>query len=136
VQQSEPIFADNVTAQQLFDRVWQRFVVEGAPRSGVPCDGAFSCMYRGPGGAACAVGVLVTDDECAGWDTARGIEAHGPTVGYLKQNRMLPVRLRDHLDLLSALQSAHDVDCSWASRDALRNAFACVAEDFGLTVPS
>jgi hypothetical protein len=117
---SDPIFADDVTAQQLFDRVWTRFVIEKAPRSVVP--GGNMCLYRRADGAACAVGILATDDECVGW------EAEGPV--HAIEN--LPPRLVPHLDLLGDLQYAHD----GSDGDLVgANRLLAVAIKHGLTIP-
>lgn len=124
----DPIFADDVTAQQLFDRVWTKFVVERAPRSVAHMDDRLSCRYRGPCGTACAVGVLVTDAECDGWDHAYG----SPSSNSLAAWGKLPPRLIPHAALLSDLQRAHDShEGEFVHVEALRD----VAAERGLAIP-
>jgi hypothetical protein len=50
-----------MTNQEAFDRVWHWFVVEGHAQSKAP--GSMACLYRGPDGLKCAVGVLIPDEE-------------------------------------------------------------------------
>lgn len=46
-----------MTRQEMFDRVWQHFVVEKGPPSG----DVNRCNYRDPSGAKCALGLLIPD---------------------------------------------------------------------------
>lgn len=115
------LFRDDVTAQELFDAVWTRFVVNGAPRS----MNAGGCAYRGDDGAKCAVGILVTDNECAEWE---GWGATSPVIRH-----SMPSRLHPHMSLLSDMQDAHDLaDSTSGIESRLRSA----AARHGLTVPS
>lgn len=46
-----------MTNQEIFDKVWQHFVVNHNPFSrDEDC-----CLYRGPNGAACSVGIFIPD---------------------------------------------------------------------------
>jgi hypothetical protein len=47
-----------MTRQQMFDRVWQHFVVEKGPASG----NVTRCYYRSENGAKCALGLLIPDE--------------------------------------------------------------------------
>ena len=55
-----------ITNQEIFDKAWQAFVVEQRPASvGQPDDGvglSLSCLYRGPDGSRCAIGLCIPDD--------------------------------------------------------------------------
>lgn len=50
------------TQQQIFDHVWDHFIVKGNPRS-VDEEDSQSCMYRGPNGRRCAAGLFIPDDK-------------------------------------------------------------------------
>lgn len=47
-----------MTNQEIFNKIWQHFVVEKNPRS----MRENLCVYRGFGGAKCAVGILIPDE--------------------------------------------------------------------------
>jgi hypothetical protein len=118
--------SDTITAQEIFDRVWQRFVVERAPRAVNVYGG---CMYRTPGGRMCAVGCLLTDEEAEAIARARGNDS---PVDTLRHRGLLPARLVPHVSLLRRLQATHDgpeFDGDRARR--LRG----VANLFDLTIP-
>lgn len=51
-----------LTLQEAFNQVWDWFVVQGNPQSTTD-HGEPICQYRGPNGAKCAAGVLLTDEE-------------------------------------------------------------------------
>jgi hypothetical protein len=118
---------EGVTAQEIFERVWNHFVVNGAPKS----VRGRHCSYRGRGGNACAVGILVADSECRTWDRLTS-----PAVTNLFHAGRLPARLIPHVSLLVSLQSAHD---SWYDRldgEEREESLRRIARDFNLTVPS
>lgn len=116
-----------VTAQSLFDEIWDWFVVQGKPRS--VAYGGGSCAYRGANGSKCAVGVLIRDDEYSD-----RMDDGAPTVGTLADYRLLPSRLVPHLAMLRELQGVHDGAYREASvADRLR-AFA-VNNAFGVVAP-
>lgn len=132
------------TAQEIFDAVWQRFVVEHAPRSVVESAERVMCAYRGPNGTACAVGCLVTDAECAGWD-----EASNTAIYEIASHMGLPERLQDHVYLLCDLQSCHDggelagvpdedddVEVNFETPSARAESLRFVAAKHDLAVPS
>ena len=45
--------------QQVFDEVWRHFVVDKNPLS----HAGNHCLYRGPDGAKCAIGLFIPDDK-------------------------------------------------------------------------
>lgn len=49
-----------ITNQEIFDVAWQAFVVEGRPASTMENG---DCMYRGPAGQRCAIGLCIHDDQ-------------------------------------------------------------------------
>ncbi len=48
------------TLQDVFNVIWQKFVVKGAPQSRHQSGG---CAYRDPNGNACFVGCCIPDEE-------------------------------------------------------------------------
>ena len=112
-----------MTKQEIFNTVAKHLLKQGA----AAVDGA-QCVYRDPSGASCAVGCLIPDevyDEAMEGDLAADVIS-----GYPALHHLLP-----HLDLVSALQSAHDFVLTggqsnkidrWAAR--MRN----VAQDYHL----
>jgi hypothetical protein len=113
-----------MTAQEIFDRVWTHFVVEGNPRS---IDEDRDCVYRGPEGQKCAVGIFIPDAEYR--DSLEGSDVRT----MLRGDRCPPslAAMREHMDLLYCLQSAHDdARCGDISVPLRR-----VARDFSLTIP-
>lgn len=112
------------TKQEIFDKVWDWFVVQGNPRS---INELGQCFYRRDDGAKCAVGILIPDEAyIPSWDTTNVSATNLPwvidnfdteTVGFLQH-----------------LQSAHD--STGASIPNIRERFLAVASSHGLTVPS
>lgn len=80
-------------AQEIFDTVTDHLRSQG--RRSVNEEG--DCMYRGPDGLMCAVGCLLTDDE-----------VEDINEGWAVDQIILPERLKNHSELLYALQQAHD----------------------------
>ena len=98
------------TEQEIFDLVWQHFIVEKHPRSFVDVS-QVRCAYRGVDGARCAVGLFIPDelyDKSMDFnDDDSGVE---PLLdaGYFDKDDDLREFIRDHVDFLSVLQRAHD----------------------------
>jgi hypothetical protein len=111
-------------AQEIFETVWNHFVVGGAALSKDPFDNA--CYYRAPDGRKCAVGVLVTDEECRyfGFSSVRTLDI----------DKKLPARLRPHVDMLVRLQTMHDSAISDAGLCGDLRRFAA-NNDFGVHAP-
>ena len=91
-----------MTAQEIFNIVWDHLITKAAPKSVVhlPFEDK-KCLYRGPNGTKCAIGALVTDEECEGWGNW--------AVHQLVEKGRLPERLEGHLYLLENLQDVHDL---------------------------
>ena len=81
----------------------------------------YTCLYRGPHGRKCGVGMVITDDEYSPDMEKSGVMA-------LKGSGLLPARLSKHIKLLVALQQVHDAYpvSDWERR------WVNVAEDFKL----
>jgi hypothetical protein len=102
------------------------------------CPGSDVCLYRGPNGEKCAVGLLIPDEEYGAWMDS-SIEWHVGAL--LDAYERCPASLRalaGHSSLLKALQWAHDKmaaeDDSYPTHiDPAR--LRKVADDFSLTIP-
>ena len=120
-----------MTNQEIFDKVWNHFVVERKPRS-ILMDNALRqvCKYRDGRGNACAVGLFIPDAVYA-----PRLEILPLTA--LHRGCYLPNVSQDSLPLFCALQGVHD---DW--RTAMLSlhidpaALQAVARDFDLCVPS
>jgi hypothetical protein len=119
-------------AQEIFETVWNHFVVGGAPRSYDETRTNGTCLYRGPNGSKCAVGVLLTDNEYSlDMDGSIGGDTD---VGSLARRGALPGRLMGHIPLLAALQAHHDDAMSDFDLRARLATFAA-NNDFGVHAP-
>lgn len=74
-----------------------------------------TCSYRGDNKLSCAVGCLLTDDECRLPDGRSIDDLVDNSVGCLEDKKILPRRLAPHVELLSSLQSVHDNRRNWHS---------------------
>lgn len=110
-----------MTRQEIFNIVWDHLITKDAPKSEVTTAGAKRCAYRGYSGAKCAVGALVTDEECADWGTK----------GVLRV--ALPERLQGHEIFLCSMQRAHDAAWSHRSRRVLMEE---AAREYNLEIPA
>lgn len=115
-----------MTAQEIFNIVWDHLITKASPKATIIGEtGATRCVYRTPEGAKCAVGALVTDEECVNWGLI--------SVRNLYEEDCLPARLIEHVSLLEDLQGAHDVSYSQEDR---RVNLAGIASHWGLEVPA
>lgn len=119
---------DTISAQEIFAKVYTHFVTNNQPRS--MDAGGTLCMYRGEGGAKCALGVLIEDDE---YDEKMEGADHGVT--FLFDHGMLPARLVPHVRLIQSLQRLHDARMH--PLDALSDKLKRFAArgDFGVHAP-
>jgi hypothetical protein len=145
------------TQQQMFDRVFTRFVIEGKAPSIQPVRGSWheslgepapmECVYLGPNDCRCAVGALLPEQltfeqRCAvsrcerrGADDERVVEHLYPLIGAQPEDA----------EFLVGLQVAHDSAANEAAlptsdyyvpfRPGVRTKLVLLAEKFGLTVP-
>lgn len=128
-----------MTKQDVFDRVWQAFVVDGAP-PGVTSSGA-GCRYRvfnddGSIKARCAVGLCIPDELYDGEMEAMDI------MDLLKRPQIRDLfdfdpRGDDHEEsLLYDLQEVHDgAATSDGFQENVRQRLPVVAKDHDLTIP-
>jgi hypothetical protein len=115
-----------MTAQEIFDRVWTHFVVEGNPRS---MDEDGDCVYRGPEGQKCAVGIFIPDTEYR--SGIEGSDAKALLSGSDCPPSLVP--MREHADLLDDLQIAHDGACN--GNGDVDPRLRIVANEHSLTIP-
>jgi hypothetical protein len=90
---------DPTYAQALFDESYTKLAAQGC----AAVNGLGHCKYRTDQGHACAVGVLLTDEE---YDPQ--MDEENMTVTLMSDRGLLPARLEPYIDLLVALQSKHD----------------------------
>jgi hypothetical protein len=113
-----------ITEQEIFDQSTLGLIAQGGPSKAKDSP---RCLYRGPGGRKCAVGILITDEEYK-----PEMDGDASSVQCLVDNGLLPERLKPHVHLLCVLQDAHDntLTNSWADWKADLNE---IALDFGLS---
>lgn len=120
-----------LSQQEIFNRVWQHFIIERQPRS-VTSDG--HCRYRGPEGAKCAVGLFIPDDCYSPW--MEGLGADCILAEARNQKHVLPSELTEllseHPALLRDLQNLHD---KGTSRLEFERALVELADSYNLWVP-
>lgn len=109
----------NPTAQEIFDQVLTHLRVQGCQsiKSAAPTIPAM-CLYRGPNGTRCAIGVLIPDDLYRP-------NSEGRSVDELIDSDGLPAALTPHRDLLSDLQWLHDTDSFWSPKGFVGEGAAC-----------
>lgn len=111
-----------MTEQEIFDKVWNHFVVNKAPQSR---SSKKLCRYRGPNGEMCAVGLLIPDEIYSK-------KMEGLRVGELINIGMLDGDFIKHKILLDRLQTIHDEPDMFA---LIEGFLRVVAEDYKLVVP-
>lgn len=131
------VWPRKITAQDLFDQVWEHFVVYQNPPS--MSEGAGKCLYRGPNGTKCAAGLLFPDrvydpkmEQVLG--AVDEMATKFPAV-----LKYIPVQ---YMDLARALQTAHDraahkvaANQTGTFTELVESNLRNVAKDFGLQVP-
>lgn len=117
-----------LSAQDIFDRVYNHFIVNRQPRStrmekiGV---GEYeACRYRGDGGAKCAAGLFIPDDQYAE-------EIEGALCLDIKER--LEPGCAENIEMLRELQRAHDTN---KTHLGMQTSMELVAYDFKLKVPN
>jgi len=91
-----------MTPQEIYDKVYHR-LTDGTGRA---MDPSGFCAYRTHDGRACAVGVLLSDEE------ASEADRYGQVLDLLESNT-LPERLAPYWRRLENLQALHDEAGSW-----------------------
>ena len=113
-----------MTDQEIFDQVWDWFIVKGNPRAleQDPSSIVAACRYRTRDGRKCAFGVLIPDDKYT--PKMEGLPGYEVIAEFLPE-------FRPNRDLIIALQTAHD----GKGQANLEREFRGIAQEFGLRVP-
>jgi hypothetical protein len=121
---------DMLTEQQIFNRVWTHLNKQGDVSYGVG-----GCRYRGPGGTSCAVGCLIPDDLYEDW--MEGLAVSAPEMKpTLYEAGLIRDPFGRTLDLLCALQYAHDTILKSHGLEDWRNEMGMIARKYGIEVPA
>jgi hypothetical protein len=133
-----------MTAQEIFSKAWHGLASQGWICSR---EASLRCAYRGERGSKCAVGWLIAD-------TAYSTRIESISVGYASSDYVRCGRYSDrgtalrealllsgvdvdtHLELLGAMQTAHDRAAgTCAVKNHLIAGMREVAGKFGLSIP-
>lgn len=123
-----------ITLQEIFNKAWQRFIVEGAKPCAVHTSDTFSCRYRDGRGGACAIGLCIPSLAILEGSSAVSIVARVPEL-FDKNVRAEDVgRLQKGLhDRLCTTQGGEVV---WAySLEERKSMYRGIAMAFSLYVP-
>ena len=113
------------TLQEVFDVVATHLLTQNKKSQ----DSHGQCLYKGPNGLHCAVGVLIPDELYCSYIEGGGISeaiSYALSAGIVSPNR----EYRPYIKLLHDLQSIHDEYSheTWATelqRTAADNGFTC-----------
>lgn len=126
--------AQKKAQQQAFNKVWRWFIVDKRPMASAEPGKHSECLYRGPDGARCPVGVLIPNRLYLP-------KFENTPVCSIAEVESTPKELRNRfkaigVSFLDSLQEMHDNEFTQAERRSdikrLLKEFAC---DFDLTVP-
>ena len=117
-----------MTRQEIFDTVARHLIAQGKQSSRGPTIGEKSgCLYRGPNGLKCAVGVLIDDADYN--PDMEGKSANLPIVRDALSKKVSTL----HMPLVAALQETHDKHDSWTYPTTIVAALRGVADQFALS---
>ena len=91
-----------MSPQEIFNIVVQHLISQGKRAT----DTSGTCQYHAPNGTKCAVGCLIPDNYYT-------TEMEGCTAYEISE--YLPKNLQDNIELISGLQSIHDIQSNWNS---------------------
>jgi hypothetical protein len=104
-----------MTPQKIFDKVAKHLFTQGKRAMLDPTRESGQCMYRGPDGSKCAVGVLIPNKLYR-----KGMEMR-TIIGLLDDEEVvLPAWMAENRELLWALQCVHDQHEAWGSSMTMR----------------
>lgn len=123
-----------LTHQQVFDKSARHLMLQKRRSVVLHKDLGIICAYRGQNNLMCAIGPFIPNEEYTTALEGYGVSAFFDDYGSKRHLKDCFVGLADeHLDLLSALQLAHDFEENWTDdgikMDVLRN----VATHFDLS---
>ncbi len=124
--------------QEAFNKVWDWFVVQKKPASikpGSPLYKRLECLYRGPNGEKCAVGVLIPDDFLY---LNEILHENNTPESWPKPFLKALNWSRDDTFWLRDLQKTHDNSCPGPDsfHTDIQNNLRQFAAENGLTVPT
>lgn len=119
-----------MTDQEMFNKIVTHLLTQKVRSEGCDADGTTTCLYRGPDGAKCAVGVLIADEHytpslenkvVTSWPVSKALVASGVTNANRPRTQML----------LAACQGVHDTvkPRQWKER------LTGLAQEYDLTMP-
>lgn len=119
-------------AQEIFDKVATHLFTQGCRSAAYPKDTMGVCLYRGPNGTSCAVGVLIPDELYA-------LEMESDTITDLLEEDVicgkwkLPSWMHENEAMLTSLQGAHDYPGNWYITANMQRALRNVAKSYRLS---
>jgi len=124
-----------MTPQEIYDTVAKHLFAQGMRSQGAhPDKDSMVCLYRGPNGTKCAVGVLIPDEFYdPEMESNALVHLFDPDVtpdGGFK----LPAWMKENLSLLMRLQHTHDCSWHWHQSERMKERLRQVAQDHELSV--
>lgn len=119
-----------MTDQEMFNKIVTHLLTQKVRSESTDADGTTTCLYRGPDGAKCAVGVLIADEHytpslesrvVTSWPVSKALVASGVISAHSPRTQML----------LAACQGVHDATHPRQWKDRLTE----LAEEYNLTMP-
>lgn len=93
-----------ITTQGLFDKAVKGVLSQGCASY---CSTQSACLYRGPNGTKCAVGILITDESLIDDIEGIGIKRDGKVQRAVERSIGRKLTWAE-IDMLMRLQNAHD----------------------------
>lgn len=119
-----------MTDQEMFNKIVTHLLTQKVRSASTGIGGATTCLYRGPDGTKCAVGVLIADEHytpsleglvVTSWPVSKALVASGVTNAHSPRTQML----------LGDCQNVHDTvnPSQWKAR------LTELAQEYDLTMP-
>ncbi len=117
-----------MTPQEIFDKVAKHLFTQGCRSAELDEDTDSACLYRGPEGRMCAVGVLIPDE-------LYNTDMEYMNAAYLIGNvgSPFPAWMKANENLLHSLQISHDRSHNWLNSEAMRERLRAVATQYALS---
>ena len=117
-----------MTPQEIFDTVAKHLFTQGCRSAELDEDPHSACLYRGPEGRMCAVGVLIPDEL---YNTDMEFQNAVYLIG--KVGSPFPEWMKANENLLHSLQISHDRALYWLNSEAMRERLRAVATQYALS---
>ena len=117
-------------AQEIFDKVAPHLFTQGCRSSADAADFFASCLYRGPNGMSCAVGVLIPDEL---YDPEMETITITNLVNDDEGGWNLPSWMKEKVEFLTSLQVTHDCPGNWESTADMQQELRKVAANYKLS---